>query len=164
MAANDCVICRGRDGDKELERVEVWEDRLWRLTVSLSSETTGFSYLEPKRHIPYVTDLDGEEALTFGPALRRVTRALRDATGSEVVYIYVFGDGVPHFHVHLAPHVAGDPLSDRFVKGPVSEEKMPRGFTRIVSLDYPVLPEMELRQVAEKVKSLLVNENPGSWE
>jgi diadenosine tetraphosphate (Ap4A) HIT family hydrolase len=150
--AADCIICHGRGDDEELERLEVWEDDLWRLTVSLSSETPGFSYLEPKRHIPFVTDLDGDEALTFGPVLQRVSHALRHATGSAVVYIYVFGDGVPHFHVHLAPHTAGDALNDRFVKGPVSEEKMPNGFTRIVSRDYPPLPEADLRAVAEAVR------------
>ena len=157
MAAKECLICQGREGDAELERVEVWEDRLWRLTVSLSAESPGFSYLEPKRHIPYVTDLDGEEAATFGPVLQRVTQVLKEATGSEVIYIYVFGDGIPHFHVHLAPHVKGDALNDQFIRGPVVEEKMPSGFTRIVSKEYPALPAEELRVVAEKVRQRLKN-------
>jgi len=155
LAAKECLICRGREGDAELERVEVWEDRLWRLTVSLSAETLGFSYLEPKRHISYVTGLDGEEATTFGPVLQRVTSALREATGCQAVYIYVFGDDLPHFHVHLAPHVKGDALNDQFIRGPVVEEKMPSGFTRIVSKEYPALPAEELRVVAEKVRQRL---------
>jgi diadenosine tetraphosphate (Ap4A) HIT family hydrolase len=60
-----------------------------------------------KRHIAHITDLDGPEAVTFGPVIARCTNALKEATRCEVVYVYVFGDSIPHLHVHLAPHVAG---------------------------------------------------------
>src|SRR5487761_356532 len=92
----DCVLCQGRAADDQLLRQEVWSDALWRLTMSVGSETPGFSYLEPKRHITDITRLDGAEAASFGATLARVTAALRDATGVERVYIYVFGDGVAH--------------------------------------------------------------------
>ena len=49
--------------------MHVWEDSLWRLSISTSGVTTGFAYLEPKRHIPHITDLSGEEAVTFGLVL-----------------------------------------------------------------------------------------------
>ena len=35
---------------------------------------------------------------------------LRDATGAELTYAYVFGDRVAHLHVNLAPHRDGDAL------------------------------------------------------
>ena len=95
-------------GDPELQRVQVWEDAYWRMTTSLWAEVPGFSYLEPKRHISDITALDGEEARIFGEILARVTQVLKKETGAELVYIYVFGDSVPHFHVHLAPHRTGD--------------------------------------------------------
>jgi diadenosine tetraphosphate (Ap4A) HIT family hydrolase len=83
----------------------VWADEHWRLTTSVGADDPipGFSYLEPKRHIPDVTDLDGEEARTLGGVLARVTTALPDVTDSEVVYVYVFGEGIRHLHFHLAP-------------------------------------------------------------
>jgi hypothetical protein len=70
----DCAICRGPDGDAEFERFQVWEDRHWRLTVSLAAEVPGFAYLEPKRHVPHITDLDGPEAQSFGEVLARTTK------------------------------------------------------------------------------------------
>lgn len=70
----------------------------------------GFAQLEPHRHIPHITDLDGPEASTFGPVLARVTAALRSAAGADLTYAYVFGERVPHLHVNLAPHVDGDAL------------------------------------------------------
>jgi diadenosine tetraphosphate (Ap4A) HIT family hydrolase len=105
-----CMLCVPELADREFDRVRVWEDELWRLSAVLRGPVTGFAHLEPRRHIPYVTDLDGREAATFGPVLARVTQALRDASGAQLTYAYVFGDRVAHLHVNLAPHHPGGPL------------------------------------------------------
>jgi diadenosine tetraphosphate (Ap4A) HIT family hydrolase len=152
MTTPNCPMCRGAAADQELERIEVWQDALWRLTVSLAAEVPGFAYLEPKRHIGFVTDLDGAEAETFGAVLARCTRMLKEATGAEIVYVYIFGDGVPHLHLHLAPHRAGDALNDQFIRGEIVEEKLPSGMTRIVSRDFPALARERLMQVAEQIR------------
>jgi diadenosine tetraphosphate (Ap4A) HIT family hydrolase len=76
---SDCILCRGENGDEELDVVEAWSDRLWRLTMARHGPTLGFGYLEPIRHIPYLADLDGEEAATFGPVIARASAALRPA-------------------------------------------------------------------------------------
>ena len=153
----DCPMCRGAAADAELERVQVWEDALWRLTVSLASEVAGFGYLEPKRHVGFITDLDGAEAATFGAALARCSRALKEAAGVEFVYLYVFGDGVPHLHVHLAPHRTGDALNDQMIRGEIVEEKLPNGMTRFTSQQFPPLPLDELRAIADRTRSLLAD-------
>jgi diadenosine tetraphosphate (Ap4A) HIT family hydrolase len=106
----DCLLCRRNDADREFDRVEVWRDELWRLAMVRGGPVRGFAHLEPLRHIPYVTDLDGPEADTFGPVLARVSTALRTATGADLVYTNIFGDRVAHLHVNLAPHVTGDGL------------------------------------------------------
>ena len=153
--ARDCVLCRVPASDPELSRVQVWEDGLWRLSVSIESEVLGFSYLEPMRHIPHITDLDGDEAATFGPVIAKCTSALKEATGAELVYVYVFGGGVPHLHVHLAPHREGDALNTQLIKGDLVEEHLPSGVTRILSREYPPLPQDECRAAAERIRRLL---------
>jgi diadenosine tetraphosphate (Ap4A) HIT family hydrolase len=147
----ECVICRGPAGDEELGRVEVWRDALWRLTVSLEAEVPGFSYLEPRRHIPHVTDLDGEEARTLGVVLSSVTQALRDETRAELVYVYVFGGGVPHLHLHLAPHREGDALITQMIRGELTAEPLPGGAVRYPSAEFPPLPQEQLLDVAARV-------------
>src|SRR5690349_3191689 len=147
----NCILCRGAAGDQELGVVQVWEDPYWRMTTSFDAEVLGFSYLEPKRHIPYITDLDGEEARTLGKVLARLTTALREATGAQLVYIYVFGGGVPHLHFHLAPHREGDALNTQLIKGEISEEKLDSGVTRYVSKEFPPLPEEEQRAAAARI-------------
>jgi diadenosine tetraphosphate (Ap4A) HIT family hydrolase len=152
-----CIICKGPEGDPVLERVQVWEDRLWRLTTALEGEVVGFSYLEPKRHIPHITDLDGEEARTLGSVLARTTSAIRDATDAEVVYAYVFGGGIPHLHIHLAPHRSGDALNDGFLRGEVTQTKLPSGATKIVSRDFPALPPSQHEQTRERIRRELAD-------
>jgi len=151
----ECVLCQGRAADDQLMRVEVWQDALWRLTVATASETPGFAYLESKRHITDITRLDGPEATSLGPTLARVTAALREVTQVERVYIYVFGDGVPHLHLHLAPHRPDDALNDQMIRGELITRTLPSGVTLIESKDFPPLPEAELRAVAEQVRQRL---------
>ena len=154
---SDCPMCRAEAADEDLGRVEVWRDAHWRLSVSLASVVPGFGYLEPLRHIAHITELDGEEALTFGAALAASTRALKEATGADIVYVYIFGDGVPHLHVHLAPHSAGDALNDQMIRGEVVEEKLPNGMTRIISRDFAKQPREHLSQIAGQVRELLAD-------
>jgi diadenosine tetraphosphate (Ap4A) HIT family hydrolase len=151
----DCILCLGAAGDADLRRVQVWEDDLWRSTVSVESEVPGFAYLEPKRHIPHITDLDGEEAATLGTVLGRITRALKEVTGAELVYVYVFGSGIPHLHVHMAPHSEGDALNPQIIKGDIVMERLPSGAFRLISKDYPPLPEEGLREVADLIRERL---------
>jgi diadenosine tetraphosphate (Ap4A) HIT family hydrolase len=151
----ECILCRGRDADAELHRVEVWRDELWRLTASLAAEVPCFCYLEPLRHVPHITDLDGREAATFGVVLGRVSSALRHVTGAELVYVYVFGGGIPHLHVHLAPHTEGDALSEQMIRGPLVERHLPSGLTEFMSETFPPLPEAEQRATAAYLRELL---------
>jgi diadenosine tetraphosphate (Ap4A) HIT family hydrolase len=152
---NDCLLCRSADADAQFDRIPVWENELWRLTVSLAAEVPGFAYLEPKRHVPHITDLDGAEAASFGPVLARCTRILREVTATEVVYVYVFGDGIPHLHVHLAPHRKGDALNDQMIRGEIIEEKLPSGVTHFLGKEFPALPRDQLSAIAERVRQRL---------
>ena len=150
-----CALCDGPVGDPGLFREEVWGDELWRLTMSTEGYTTGFAYLEPKRHVPHVEDLDGREALTFGPTLARVCAILRDVTGAERVYVYIFGGGIPHLHVHIAPHREGDALSSAIVRGDVIDEPLPSGAHRLVSTEFEEIPASEIRAVIERTRERL---------
>jgi diadenosine tetraphosphate (Ap4A) HIT family hydrolase len=154
-AQPDCAICAGPERDPELDRVEVWRDDHWRLSLSRHTASRGFGYLEPIRHIPYLADLDGPEAATFGPAIARASAALREASGAPLVYAYVFGGGIPHLHVHLAPNTPEGVLNTNIVAGELRERKLPSGATEITSLDHPDLPESEIAALNERVRELM---------
>jgi diadenosine tetraphosphate (Ap4A) HIT family hydrolase len=157
MTVADCAICRGPQGDDELDRVEVWRDDLWRLSMSRHSPTLGFAYLEPLRHIPYLADLDGREAETFGQAIARASAVLREASGARLVYAYVFGGGIPHLHVHLAPNTPDGVLTTSLIGGEIEEHKLPSGATEVISRDHPDLPEAEVSAVIERTRGLMAS-------
>jgi diadenosine tetraphosphate (Ap4A) HIT family hydrolase len=150
-----CVICLGVEGDRALSRIEVWRDDLWRLTLSLDAEVLGFAYLEPIRHIANIAELDGPEAASFGATIAKVSKTLKEATAAEIVYVYIFGDGVAHLHVHLAPHRQGDALNSQMIRGEIVSERLPNGFERFFSRNFPALPEAEQRHVADIVRRQL---------
>jgi diadenosine tetraphosphate (Ap4A) HIT family hydrolase len=125
--------------------------------MSRRGSTLGFAYLEPFRHIPHLADLDGPEAATFGPAIARVSAALRQASGAGLVYLYVFGGGIPHLHVHLAPDVPEGVLSTQLINGEVEERKLPSGATEIISKDHPDLSEAELVAVIGRTRELMAS-------
>jgi len=125
--------------DDALMVEEVWSDSLWRLTTVRVGELAGYSYLAPLRHIAHITDLDGDEAATFGTTVAAASKAIQDETGAELVYLYVFGGGVNHFHAHLAPHrEPGSPLVDDPIKGAKHSQLMPDGREVWVSDRYPL--------------------------
>ncbi len=146
----------GAESDPKLLRVPVWEDNHWRLTASLATEVAGFCYLEPKRHVRYVHELDGVEADTFGPVLARCSRVLKEVTGAELVFVYIFGGSFDHLHVHLAPYRPGGPLNSCMVRGEVVEHTLESGAVIQVSKDFPLVPEEEARAVAERLAAALV--------
>jgi diadenosine tetraphosphate (Ap4A) HIT family hydrolase len=150
-----CLLCDGDATDARFGRIRVWEDDLWRLSMSGRGYVRGFGYLEPKRHVPHITDLDGEEAASFGPVLARVTAALKEAAEAELVYMYIFGGGIPHLHVHLGPHRAGDALATDILRGEVDEVHDESGATRLVSREFAELSADELRRTAARARDLL---------
>ena len=150
-----CAICAGPVGDAELLRTEVWRDEHWRLSMAISGEILGFAYLEPIRHIPYLADLDGREAQTFGGAVARAAAALREATDAPLVYAYVFGGGIPHLHVHLAPNRPEGVLNTAIITGEFEERKLPSGATEFISKTHPPVPEAEQAAAIERVRELM---------
>jgi histidine triad (HIT) family protein len=56
-----------------------------------------------------LADLTDAEARSVGWWSTRASRALRDVCRAEHVYAAVFGDAVPHLHVHLLPRFADTP-------------------------------------------------------
>lgn len=75
----------------------------------------GYLYVEPHRHAAGWEDLNADEAAHLGRLLRRASLALR-TVGCDHVYAFVYGDGVPHLHVHLIGRWPDAPADFRTVK------------------------------------------------
>lgn len=108
----DCLVCRKHRGDVEVPGGIVFEDEL----VSASHHVMdrdgrtypGVLFVEPKRHVPTLADVDRAEAERVGWLCSAVARAL-DAEGAERSYLAVLGHHVPHLHVWVVPRYPGTP-------------------------------------------------------
>lgn len=114
-----CLVCRKhRNRGPLVPGGPVAEDDLVLVShvppaAALGGEGTtaylGQLFVEPRRHAPGLPDLTDDEARAVGSWCTLASRALRDVGGAEHVYAAVFGDGVPHLHVHLLPRFPGTP-------------------------------------------------------
>lgn len=115
----DCFVCRKqRDRGPLVPGGPVAEDELMLVSHGAPPEAfgregatayLGHLFVEPLRHAPGLADLTDAEARRLGWWCMRASRALRDVAGAEHVYAAVFGDGVPHLHVHLLARFPGTP-------------------------------------------------------
>ena len=161
MSDSDCILCAGSAMDDALMVEEVWSDDLWRLTTVAVGELAGYSYLAPLRHIAHITDLDGDEATTFGPTVAAASSAIQEETGAELVYVYVFGGGLDHFHAHLAPHrEPGSPLVDDPIKGAKHRQLLPDGREVWVSDRYPLQPQDVMTAAIAGIRRRLSGSEP----
>jgi hypothetical protein len=80
---------------------------------------------------------------------------LKEAADAELVYVYIFGGGIPHLHVHLGPHRDGDALSSAIIRGEFDYEPLPSGAQRIVSRDFPELPRERIAEVIARARAIL---------
>lgn len=109
----DCFICeKHRQGSRAQGGVLYEDDLVYVGHIhALDGPTAyrGYLMVEPKRHAPVLGDLTDEEAAAIGRVTNRMARLQRDVLGAEHVYSFVYGDAVPHLHVHLAPRYQGTP-------------------------------------------------------
>jgi histidine triad (HIT) family protein len=114
LRPTDCFVCAKHAlGDAALGGV-LFEDELvyaghaYPLTGPAVT-CRGYLVAEPKRHVAELGDLTDREAGALGVLVNRLARALKAVAEAEHVYSFVFGDGLGHLHVVLAPRYPGTP-------------------------------------------------------
>jgi histidine triad (HIT) family protein len=110
----ECLVCRKHRGEITTPGGAVYQDDLIYISHAglfggEDEHFLGHLFVEPKRHVPELADLTDEEARAIGLYVSRVARALTHVLDVEHVYSFVFGDGVPHVHVHVLGRYRGTP-------------------------------------------------------
>jgi diadenosine tetraphosphate (Ap4A) HIT family hydrolase len=88
----------------------IWENDLWFVRHAPSpAGLAGWTMLNSQRHVQGPAHFTDEEAASFGPVLRHVTRTLEEVTGALRIYVVAFGESTPHMHSHLIPRYSDLP-------------------------------------------------------
>ena len=113
MDGAECFICDKHSQGDSAEGGVLFEDDLVYVghlhTMGEESTYRGWLVVETKRHVGGLGDLTDDEARAIGSISNRAARVLRETAGAEHVYAFVYGDRVPHHHVHLSPRYPDTP-------------------------------------------------------
>ena len=110
----ECFVCRKHRGEVLEPGGAIYDDGVIRaghaaLGPDGAAAYLGYLFIEPSRHAAGLADLTDPEAQVLGSVLTRLSRALMVRENAAHVYAFVFGDEVPHLHVHLIPRYPGAP-------------------------------------------------------
>ncbi len=111
---SECVVCRKHRGETVLWGGVIYQDDLLFISHAqcwgdATEVYLGYLFIEPRRHVTGLPDLNEAEAQAIGLFTSRLARALTQTEGVEHVYAFVIGDGAPHVHVHVVGRYPGAP-------------------------------------------------------
>lgn len=101
-----CLTCQFNEkADPEIGGV-IWETQFWRVEHSMgNSAGVGAMVVKLRRHAEWLEELTDDESGTLGPVLGKVTKAMREVTGAERVYVNLWNESSRHVHFLLQPRL-----------------------------------------------------------
>ena len=114
LARSACAICRIVEGRPLVPnpRIVFEDDRVIAFLNQFPSQE-GYTIVCPKRHVErFETELTDDEWRHLQDVVRRVARAVSDATGAIRMYLASLGspERNPHVHIHVCPCPPGTPF------------------------------------------------------
>lgn len=97
---------------REISAEIVYEDESVLAFLDINPVQKGHTLVVPKEHFRWFTDLPTELLAPLFEASQRVARALKEATGADLIQLSIVGDEVPHVHIHLIPRFKNDNLNN----------------------------------------------------
>lgn len=90
----------------------VYEDEDVLAFLDIKPVHKGHTLVVPKKPFRWFTDVPEDLLRPLFGASQRVARALKEATGADLIQLSIVGDEVPHVHIHLIPRFKDDNLSN----------------------------------------------------
>ena len=123
----DCLFCKIVAG--EIPGTIVAEDERTVSFMDINPATRGHALVVPRRHAVDLGEVDRDDLAACAEAARRLARKARGALGAEGVNLLnSWGQAawqtVFHFHLHVIPRYAGDPLELPWKPAPGDEDEI----------------------------------------
>ena len=111
--AEDCIFCKIVAG--ELPSQIIAQDELTISFMDIAPATRGHALVIPRRHARDLLEVDDDELSAVAKAAKRLARRAREGLGADGVNLInacgaAAWQTVFHFHIHVIPRYAGDPL------------------------------------------------------
>ena len=111
--ADDCIFCSIVAGEAPATIVD--EDEHTIAFMDINPATRGHALVIPRTHAPDLWAVDADDLAACAAAARDLAQRMRDRLGAQGVNLLnscgaAAWQTVFHFHVHVIPRYAGDPL------------------------------------------------------
>lgn len=111
--APDCVFCKIAAGELPAQIVE--QDELTLTFMDIAPATRGHALVIPKHHFTDLWEIETDQLAAVAAAAQRQAVRVRDRLGADGVNLInscgrLAWQTVFHFHMHVIPRYAGDPL------------------------------------------------------
>ena len=97
----DCIFCKIVKG--EIPSYKIYVDREFLAFLDVFPATKGQTLILPKKHVPYLFDLDESSYVKLFSLTKEIGKAIDAALDPERTCVVVEGFQVPHVHVRLHP-------------------------------------------------------------
>lgn len=106
-----CDLIAVRDAGAAPPWDTIYRTPSWDVVHSYNTALPGWLVLVERRHSEAVDELTDDEAAELGLLIKRVSAALRQATGCVKTYVIQFAEaeGHRHVHFHVVPRMADQP-------------------------------------------------------
>lgn len=123
----DCLFCRIVAGEVPSTRVD--EDERTIAFMDLSPATRGHALVVPRAHATDLHDIAAGDVAACAVAAQRLAARARDRLGAEGITLMqstgrAAWQSVFHFHLHVIPRYAGDPLRLPWQPAPGDREEI----------------------------------------
>lgn len=114
MSPDDCIFCKIASGAAPAARV--YEDEHTLAFMDIFPVTDGHTLVITREHHENVFEAPGDALEAVMRTAKRVAHALRDTLAPEGLMVFQLngaaaGQTVFHYHMHLMPRSAGEPLA-----------------------------------------------------
>lgn len=114
MATESCIFCRIVRG--EAPAAKVYEDEHTLALMDIFPVTDGHTLVITKEHAENVFEASSTALQAVAATAKRVAHALKDTLSPEGLMVFQLngaaaGQTVFHYHMHLMPRAAGEPLA-----------------------------------------------------
>lgn len=100
---DDCIFCKIIKGD--VPAFKLYEDENYLAFLNIAPVAEGHTLVIPKKHHRFVWDVT--DPAGYFTVATKVANHLKKVSGAEAIYSYIYGQTVPHAHIHLFPAAGG---------------------------------------------------------
>ena len=123
----DCLFCRIVAGEIPSTRVD--EDERTIAFMDINPATRGHLLVIPREHSTDLLDIGAEDLAACAFMSQKLARRMGERLGADGVNLInscgsVAWQSVFHFHIHVIPRYADDPLKLPWVPGPADREDL----------------------------------------